>query len=129
MSTVIEAQRVFEELSQLREEIQQLGDKVERLMIEREKPSLPTGHPHVVSSEKMHRGEPTILGTAITVRTVVERTRLGDSIQEIVEAYPVLTPAQVCDALGYYYDHTNEIEQYITENREAAWRMSKQLSS
>jgi uncharacterized protein (DUF433 family) len=129
MSTMIEAQRVFEELGQLREEIQRLGDRVERLVVGWERPSLSTEHPHVISSEKMHRGEPTIRGTAITVRTVVERTRLGDSIQEIVEAYPVLTPAQVCDALGYYYDHTDEIEQYITENREAAWRMSKRRSS
>jgi len=128
MSTMIEAQRVLEELSQLRKDIQQLGDKVERLVAEREKLSLPTEHPHIVSSERMHRGEPTIRGTAITVRTVVERTRLGDSVQEIVEAYPVLSPAQVCDALGYYYDHTDEIEQYITENREAAWRMSKRRS-
>ena len=129
MSTMIEAQRVFEELSQLREEIQRLGDRVERLVVEWERPSLSTEHPHVVSNEKMHRGEPTIRGTAITVRTVVERIRLGDSIQEIVEAYPVLTPAQVCDALGYYYDHTDEIEQYIAENQEVAWRMSKRRSS
>ncbi len=128
MSTMIEAHRVFEELSQLREEIQRLGNKVERLVIEQKKLSLPTEHPYVVRNEKMHRGEPTIRGTAITVRTVVERARLGDSIQEIVDAYPVLTPAQVCDALGYYYDHADEIERYIAENREAAWRMSKRLS-
>ncbi len=129
MSTVVEAHRVFEELSRLREGIQRLDEKVEWLLVERERLSSLTEHPHIARSEKMHRGEPTIRGTAITVRTVVERTRLGDSIQEIVEAYPVLTPAQVCDALGYYYDHTDEIEQYIAQNREAAWQMSERRSS
>ncbi|RLC62333.1 MAG: DUF433 domain-containing protein [Chloroflexi bacterium] len=97
-------------------------------MINRES-VLPTEHPYIVCSEDMHRGEPTIRGTAITVRAIVERTRLGDSVQDIIEAYPVLTPAQVHDALGYYYDHLEEIEQYIIENKEAAEWMSKRLSS
>jgi len=46
-----------------------------------------------------------------------------------VEAYPVLTLAQVHDALGYYYDHPGEIERYIQENREALWKMRQRASS
>jgi uncharacterized protein (DUF433 family) len=71
----------------------------------------------------MHRGEPTIQGSSITVRTVVERTRLGDTPEQIVEAYPVLTLAQVHAALGDYYEHSGEIESYIQKNREALWRI------
>lgn len=36
-----------------------------------------------------------------------------------------LTPAQVFDALSYYYDHPGEIDQYIAENQgalERAWQ-------
>jgi uncharacterized protein (DUF433 family) len=77
----------------------------------------------------MHRGEPTIQGSSITVRTIVERTRLGDTPEQIVEAYPVLTLAQIHAALGYYYDHPGEIEGYIQENREALWRSQAAGSS
>jgi uncharacterized protein (DUF433 family) len=128
MDAMIDAHQVFGEISQLREAIQTLAQKIERLIAERET-AMPTEHPHIICDARMHQGEPTIRGTSITVRTVVERTRLGDSVQDIAAAYPVLTLAQVHDALGYYYDHTSEIEQYILENKEAAWQSPKRTSS
>lgn len=69
----------------------------------------------------MHGGEPTVCGSVITVRTIVERSRLGETPVQIVEAYPTLTLAQVHAALGYYYDHAEEIERYIRENQAALW--------
>lgn len=129
MDAAIETYQVLEGLSQLRQVVQTLTQKVEWLITERKRPMLLTDHHYVVCDTKMHRGEPTIRGTAITVRTVVERTRLGDSVQDVAEAYPVLTPARVHDAMGYYYDHIDEIEQYIVENKEAAKWMSKRPSS
>lgn len=119
MSTVIEAQRVFEELSQLREEIQQLGDKVEHLG-KTVRPTIRTEHPHIVRIEGVHGGRPTIRGTGVSVQTIVEQTRLGRSPQQIVEDFEsVLTLAQVYDALSYYHEHEPEIEQDIAQNREA----------
>lgn len=122
MDAAIETYQVLEGLSQLRQVVQTLTQKVEWLITERKRPMLLTDHHYVVCDTKMHRGEPTIRGTAITVRTVVERTRLGDSVQDVAEAYPVLTPARVHDAMGYYYDHIDEIEQYIVENKKAVER-------
>ncbi|MBN1659027.1 MAG: DUF433 domain-containing protein [Anaerolineae bacterium] len=57
------------------------------------------------------------------------RTRMGDTPEEIVEAYPVLRLAQVHAALGYYYEHPGEIENYIQENRETLWRTKEHGSS
>ena len=51
--------------------------------------------PHIVRDLNMHRGELMIRGTAITVRTIVELTRLGDKPEEIVAAYPGMTLARV----------------------------------
>ncbi len=120
---VEELQEILRQLKELREEMRTLGEKLES------QETAVTEHPHVFASSRMHQGEPSIRGTAITVRTIVERTRLGDSVEEIVEAYPFLSPAQVHDALAYYYDHVNEVEQYINENREALWRIQAQASS
>jgi len=86
-------------------------------------------HPYIERDLAMHSGEPTVRGSAITVRTIVERTQLGDTPAEIVEAYPVLTLARVHAALGYYYDCSDEIDRYIRENQEALWQTAMSVSS
>lgn len=113
-----EIQQLVKELKELRKEVKALKKKIEN-----SRDQVATEHPYIYCSDRMHLGEPTIRGTAITVRTIVERLRLGDSVEQIVAAYPFLTPAQVHDALAYYYDHSAEIERYIHENQEALWRV------
>ena len=44
-------------------------------------------------------GRPIISGTRITVQTILEFLGAGDSIEEILEAYPTLTRADVLAAL------------------------------
>jgi uncharacterized protein (DUF433 family) len=123
MEVPIENQ-IVQELQELRKQMRALHEKLDTLQA-----YAVTEHPHIYTSEKMHRGEPSIRGTAITVRTIVERVKLGDTIQEILAAYPFLTPAQVYDALAYYYDHVAEIENYIRENQEALWRAMPHAST
>jgi len=38
-------------------------------------------------------------------------------VDEILAALPHLTPSQVYDALSYYHDHRDEIDQLIEEAR------------
>jgi uncharacterized protein (DUF433 family) len=111
-------QKVYGELSQLRDEIPSLRDKI-GLFGQAARPSIRTEHPHIVRIEGMHSGRPTIRGTGVSVQTIVEQTQLGRSPRQIVEDFEgVLTLALVYDALGYYHGHEKEIEQYIVENRE-----------
>ncbi len=123
METPNEAQ-LQQELYKLREQVRVLRERLDLAQA-----YVVTEHPHISTSAQMHNGEPTIRGTAITVRTIVGCMRLGESIDEILEAYPVLTPAQVYDALAYYYDHTAEIEKYIRDNEEALWRLTNRAST
>ncbi len=127
MSATTEIERIHAELGTIRQELVDLKTQLTQWM-ELGSQGKVTEHPHVIRDPQKHRGEPTIRGSAITVRTVVERMRLGDTPEQIVEAYPVLTLAQVHDALGYYYDHPGEVEDYIRENREAQWRMKRHAS-
>jgi len=62
-------------------------------------------------------GRPIIRGTRTTVKAIVGYYKLGLSVEEILEGLPHLTPAQVYEALSYYYDHQEEIEQDIEESR------------
>ncbi|RLC61435.1 MAG: hypothetical protein DRI79_01670 [Chloroflexi bacterium] len=73
-------------------------------------------HPHVGRVEEVCGGEPIILGTRISVARVVELFKDSDSIDEVLEALP-LTPAQVYDALSYYYDNREEVDRILEQRR------------
>ncbi len=124
METQTEMQQIAKELGALREEVHALRQKLDAMPT-----FVVTEHPYIYVSKEMHNGEPTIRGTALTVRTIIESTRIGESVEEILDAYPILTRAQVHDALSYYYDHAAEIEQYIRENQEALWRLTNRAST
>lgn len=62
-------------------------------------------------------GRPIIKGTRIPVKAIVGYYKMGMSVEEILEGLPQLTPAQVHEALSYYYDNQAEMEQDIAESR------------
>ncbi|GBD96252.1 MAG TPA: DUF433 domain-containing protein [Nitrospirae bacterium] len=76
-----------------------------------------TVHPYVVRDDSILGGEPIVKGTKTSVRAIVESWRLGLSPEEIVVHLPHLTLAQVFDALSYYSDNKDEINDYIEKNR------------
>ena len=76
-----------------------------------------TAHPYIVHNEKILSGEPIVTGTRTPVRAIVEKWRLGTPPEAIPDSLPHLTIAQVFDALSYYSDHQDEINEYIEHNR------------
>jgi uncharacterized protein (DUF433 family) len=129
MAGEIDAQKVYGELSQLREAIQSIKDRIESLG-QATRPSIHTEHPHIVRIEGVHGGRPTIRGTGISVQAIIEQMQLGRSPQQIVGDFDgVLTLAQVYDALSYYYEHEQEIEHYIAQNREALCKRPQTASA
>ncbi|MGQ9625377.1 MAG: DUF433 domain-containing protein [Anaerolineae bacterium] len=126
----IEARQIYTRLISLEAELRRLRELVKPLVedewlkrIQDEgKPAYDglkieyTDHPHIVKVEGVVGGEPVIFGHRIPVRTVVEALRLGMTPKEFAENYH-LDMAQVYDAIAYYYDHTEEMERYIEENK------------
>ena len=76
-----------------------------------------TEHPYIVRQDGILGGEPTIKGTRTSVRSVVLQWRLLGDVAEIPRHLPHLSMAAVFDALSYYSDHTEEINEYIERNR------------
>lgn len=73
-----------------------------------------TDHPWVVRVEGYRGGRPIILGSSIPVRSIaIYYLRHGMHIDDILEGFPHLRKSQVYDALSYYYDHREEIEEDI----------------
>lgn len=76
-----------------------------------------TEHLYIVRDDRILSGEPIIKGTRTSVRAIVETWRMGVAPEEIPKGMPHLTLAQVFNALSYYSDHQDEINNYIERNR------------
>lgn len=72
---------------------------------------------YVTRNAAILNGEPTIVGTRTSVRAIVGLWRLGITPEEIQTHLPHLTLAQVFDALSFYLDYQEEINQYIEQNQ------------
>jgi uncharacterized protein (DUF433 family) len=75
-----------------------------------------TEHLYIVKDPDILSGEPVIAGTRTPVRAIVEIWRLGIPPEEIPNHLPHVSLAQVFDALSYYSDHQDEINDYIRRN-------------
>jgi uncharacterized protein (DUF433 family) len=64
-------------------------------------------------------GRAVIVGTRIRVSTILACYRRGMAVDEIIEQYPHLRPADVHDALAYANDHPMEIEDDLAADEEA----------
>ncbi|MBL8057942.1 MAG: DUF433 domain-containing protein [Anaerolineales bacterium] len=74
---------------------------------------VPTEHPHVVRLGAVAH----VRGTRLPVRVVAQLYRSGDSVEDILRAYPHLSAAVVHDTLSYYLDHRGELEQELAAHR------------
>jgi uncharacterized protein (DUF433 family) len=63
-------------------------------------------------------GQPVVANTRIRVATILSCYRQGMGIEEIVQQFPPLRPADVHDAMAYAYDHMEEIEADLAADDE-----------
>ena len=64
-------------------------------------------------------GQPVVAGTRIRVATILACYRQGMGVEEILQQYDALRPADVHDALAYAYEHLDEIEVGLAADEEA----------
>jgi len=75
-------------------------------------------------------GTPVIVGTRLDITTLAAyHTRHGYTVGQLLETYPHITPAQMYDAISYYYDHKDEIDELIRQRQEAYDRHCREISS
>jgi uncharacterized protein (DUF433 family) len=76
-------------------------------------------HAYIEVVEKTTGSQALIKGTRIPVSIIIGYLRLGETPESLVEKIlPHLTLAQVYDALSYFHDHRDDIEQELFENTE-----------
>lgn len=74
---------------------------------------------HIEQDRSRCGGQPVAGGTRVRVAIILGCYRQGMCVEEIVQQYPSLKPADVHDALAYAYDHLDEIEGDLAADNEA----------
>jgi uncharacterized protein (DUF433 family) len=75
-------------------------------------------HPYVEVISGLGGPRAVIKGTRIGVEVIVGYIDAGHSVHELAhEIFPSLMAAQIYDALSYYEDHRDEIDELIRENQ------------
>jgi uncharacterized protein (DUF433 family) len=74
-------------------------------------------------------GQPVVAGTRIRVSTILQCYRQGMRVEEIVQQYPSLKPADVHDALAFAYDHLEAIETDLVNDDESTVKSAIRFQS
>ncbi len=56
---------------------------------------------HIISDPAIMMGKPVIIGTRITVESIIEKLAAGETVEQILEAHPRLTKNSINEALAY----------------------------
>lgn len=89
-----------------------------------------THHPFIIKNRDISGGSPIIAGTRTRVIDIaIEYEMLGRSPDEIISSHPHLNLAQVHDALSFYYENRNELDQRIDQGQEFIARLKKKIPS
>lgn len=116
MSTVNLSKTTYQWLQRKAQESARTPDQVADEILRQQ---LAPQHAYIEVVEKSTGSQAMVKGTRIPVSIIIGYLRLGETPESlVVNILPHLTLAQVYDALSYYHDHQDEIEQEILENTE-----------
>lgn len=88
-----------------------------------------TNHPFIVRNKDICGGSPIVEGTRTRVIDIaIEYEMLGHSPDEIISSHPYLTLPQVHDALSFYYENRDELDQKAERDQEFIVRLKETLA-
>ena len=89
-----------------------------------------TNHPFIVRDKHIADGSPIIAGTRTRVIDIaIEYEMLGRSPDEIISSRPYLSLPQVHDALSFYYENREELDQKAEQDQEFVSRLKHKIAS
>lgn len=118
MSTVQLSETTYQLLRRKAEESTRTPDQVaDQLLLQQLLPK----HAYIETITTISGTQAILKNTRIPVHIIIGYLHAGETPESLAEhILPHLTFAQIYDALSYYYDHREEIDQELNENTEVA---------
>jgi uncharacterized protein (DUF433 family) len=74
-------------------------------------------------------GSVRVVGSRVTLDTVVGNFKRGATAEQIQDSFPSLTLRDIYGTIYYYLSHENEVEDYLRERQAEADELRQQLES
>lgn len=65
----------------------------------------------------------------VTLTTIIAAFHRGDSPEQIVDSFDVLSLADVYAVIAYYLKHRDEVDAYIQEQKQSATHLQQELEA
>ncbi len=85
--------------------------------------------PRPVPLFRLDNGVYRVTNTRIPLERIVEHYQGGRTPAQIVESFESLRLADVYSLIGYYLDHTEQVDQYLREQDEEAERIRQKIEA
>lgn len=83
--------------------------------------------PRPVPLTELDNGVLRVTGTRIPLERVVEHYKAGQTPEQIVHAFDSLRLADVYTLIGYYLDHTEQVEEYLRQQEVYAEEIRRKI--
>ena len=70
-----------------------------------------------------------VIGSRITLDTLVGFYRQGETVEDLTEAFPSLSLAQIKAVIGWYLTHQREADEYLEEGDAEEERLIQRIES
>src|SRR5688500_4429640 len=67
--------------------------------------------------------------TRVNLETVIAAFHRGDSPEQIVDSFDVLSLAEVYSVIGYYLNHREEVDAYIAQRDHEAEKLRREIEA
>lgn len=70
-----------------------------------------------------------VIGSRVTLDTLVHRFQVGDTFEEIHEGFPSVSLEQINLIIGWYLDHKAEADEYLWKREAEGERLRQEIQS
>jgi uncharacterized protein (DUF433 family) len=70
-----------------------------------------------------------VIGSRITLDTLVGVFKRGETVEELTEAFPSLSLDQIRAVIDWYFSHQSEADEYLEEREAEGERLRQEIES
>lgn len=85
--------------------------------------------PHTVPLVQLENGAVRVRNSRVSLATIVIRTRMGDTVEEINDGFPTVSITQIKEILDWYFDNKAEADEYLQLVEEEGERLRQWIES
>ena len=79
--------------------------------------------PHTVPLVQLETGGVRVRNSRVTLETIVIRSQMGDSVEDIHKGFPTVSVTQIKEILAWYCDNRANVDEYIQQLQAEAERI------